>query len=151
MTNADGPGTHPPPALRIGAPERQMARDALEVHLDEERLDADEFARRVAVCEQAVDQTELLKIFADLPAPCPQLPSADAPAEADEDMQPGLLAGCLTLGLGIPVAIVVGVVYGTWWALAVPVTVTVTMAYVEHLRQPPRGRGESGGPHRPSD
>ncbi|MFI6231370.1 DUF1707 domain-containing protein [Micromonospora echinospora] len=146
MTNADGPGTHPPPALRIGAPERQVARDALEVHLDEERLDADEFARRIAACEQAADQTELLRIFADLPAPRPQLPSAEAPAEADEDIPPGPLAGCLALGLGIPVAIVVGAVYGAWWALAVPVAVTVTMAYVEHLRRPAPDRTRDGDP-----
>ncbi|SCL24597.1 DUF1707 domain-containing protein [Micromonospora inyonensis] len=123
-----------------------MARDALQVHLDAERLDADGFARRVAACEQAVDQTELLRIFADLPAPRPQLPSAEAPAEADEDMPPGVLAGCLALGLGIPVAIVVGAVYGTWWALAVPVAVTVAMAYVEHLRRPAPNRTCDGDP-----
>ncbi|MFE0588281.1 DUF1707 domain-containing protein [Micromonospora echinospora] len=146
MTNADGPGTHPSPALRIGAPERQVARDALEVHLDEERLDADEFARRIAACEQAVDQTELLRIFADLPAPRPQLPSAEAPAETDEDMPPAVLAGCLSLGLGIPVAIVVGAVYGAWWALAVPVAVTVAMAYADHLRRPSPNRTGDGDP-----
>jgi hypothetical protein len=34
------------------------------------------------------------------------------------------------------VAVVLGFVYGTWWALAVPVAVTVAMAYVEHVRSP---------------
>lgn len=39
----------------------------------------------------------------------------------------------------VPVAVVLGLVYGVWWTLAVPVAVTVAMAYVEHLRTPRAG------------
>ncbi|MFI7574035.1 DUF1707 domain-containing protein [Micromonospora sp. NPDC049497] len=127
--------------VRIGTPERRAAEDALEVHLSEKRLDPDEFERRVEACQHARNQAELSRIFADLPAPHPELPSSTVPpTEADQDIDiPAVaVAGCLTLGLGLPVAVVLGFAYGTWWALAVPVAVTVAMTYVEHLRQPPR-------------
>ena len=134
-------GTHHPADLRIGTPERQVAIEALEAHLIAKRLDSAEYERRVQGCELARTQAELLRIFEDLPAPHPQLPSAAAPSAEPEDsgdMPPVAVAGCLTLGLGTPVALVLGFVYGTWWALAVPVAVTVAMAYVEHLRAGPR-------------
>jgi hypothetical protein len=141
----------PPPEVRVGTPERRAAEAALEVHLSEKRLDPDEFERRIEACQQARNQTELLRMFADLPAPHPEMPSATAPrTEPDEDMPAIAAAGCLALGLGLPVAVVLGVVYGTWWALAVPVTVTVAMTYIEHLRQSAPGRAGSSDPH-PSD
>jgi hypothetical protein len=58
-------------------------------------------------------------------------------------MPMSFFAGCLTLGLGLPVAVVLGFVYGMWWALAVPVAVTVVMAYVEHLRTPRDGQADT--------
>lgn len=160
----NGPDPHgsersgPGPALRIGTPERLAAQDALEVHLREKRLDPAEFDRRVAACQEAGTQEELLRIFADLPAPHPELPSAGpAPVDPDDgddgddgDVPPVAVAGCLTLGLGLPVAVVLGVVYDAWWALAVPVTVTVLMTYVEQLRQPPRRPAGTDQP-RPAD
>ncbi|SCL22378.1 protein of unknown function [Micromonospora pallida] len=155
MHSADDRGSRPgepPPEVRIGTPERRAAEAALEVHLGEKRLDPDEFERRVRACRLARHQTELVRIFADLPAPHPELPSA-APAsraEPDEDMPPVAVAGCLTLGLGLPVAVVLGVVYGTWWALAVPVAMTVAMTYIEHLRQSARRRTGNSDPN-PSD
>ena len=154
MISADdtGPpgGTHGP-ALRIGTPERQAAIEALETHLTARRLDVAEFERRVDGCERARTRTELLRLFDDLPVPRPQLPPPAAPpADPDdgESIPPAAVAGCLTVGLGIPVAVVLGVVYGTWWALAVPVAVTVTMAHVEQLRV--RRRGRAPGNHPPS-
>ncbi|MEV4481454.1 DUF1707 domain-containing protein [Micromonospora coxensis] len=142
----------PLPEVRIGTPERRAAEAALEVHLSERRLDSDEFERRVAACEQASTQAELLRVFADLPAPHPAMPSAVVrPTEPeDDDIPPVAVAGCLALGLGLPVAIVLGWVYGTWWALAVPVVATVVMAYVEHLRTTPR-RPDGSGDARTSD
>lgn len=143
MTTADDidpPGGPQPVAdLRIGSPEREAARDALQTHLIAKRLDSAEYERRVTGCELAHTQADLLRIFADLPAPHPQLPPAAAPSpspspEDSDNMPPVVAVGCLTLGLGVPVAIVLGFVYGTWWALAVPVAVTVLMSYVEHLR-----------------
>ncbi|MEV4656680.1 DUF1707 domain-containing protein [Micromonospora sp. NPDC049301] len=141
----------PSAEVRIGTPERRAAEVALEVHLSEKRLDSDEFERRTEACEQASNQGELLRVFADLPVPHPELPSSAVPStELDDDIPPLALAGCLALGLGLPVAIVLGWVYGTWWALAVPVAVTVAMAYVEHLRTAHRSPIESSHPQ-PSD
>lgn len=141
----------PSPELRIGTPERRAAEEALEVHLSEKRLNSDEFDRRIEACEQASNQAELLRIFADLPAPHPEMPSSAVPStELDDDVPPVAVAGCLALGLGLPVAVVLGWVYGTWWALAVPVTATVAMAYIEHLRKPP-GSPVRGGDPKPSD
>lgn len=57
------------PDLRIGAPEREAACEALDEHLAEERLDADEHAQRWAACRAARTQSELRRIFLDLPAP----------------------------------------------------------------------------------
>ncbi|WP_446210307.1 DUF1707 SHOCT-like domain-containing protein [Micromonospora sp. IBSANI012] len=143
--------SEPSPEVRIGTPERRAAEVALEVHLSEKRLDSDEFERRIEACEQASNQAELLRIFADLPAPHPEMPSSAAPpTELEDDIPPVAVAGCLALGLGLPVAIVLGWVYGTWWALAVPVAATVAMAYIEHLRKPPRSPIESRDPQ-PSD
>ncbi len=141
-------GTQGSADLRIGTPERQVALEALEAHLIAKRLDSAEYERRVEGCELARTQAELLRIFDDLPAPHPQLPSAaDPPAEPDdgEDIPSVAWAGCLMLGLGLPVAVVLGFVYGTWWALAVPVAVTVAMSYGEHLRARSRGHAPNNG------
>lgn len=133
--------------LRIGTPERQTAEDALEAHLVAKRLDSAEYSRRVEACQSARTWAELVRIFDDLPLPHPELPSATAPPTADEgdDMPPAAVAGCLSLGLGLPVAVVLGLVYGTWWALAVPVAVTVVMGYVEQLRARPRAHAPGNG------
>lgn len=138
-------GTQHSQDLRIGTPERQRAVEALEAHLVAKRLDSAEYERRTEACELARTQGELLRIFDDLPAPHPELPSTAAPSDDpdDGDSPPVVVAGCLTLGLGMPVAIVLGIVYGAWWALAVPVAVSVVMTYVEHLRAgPPRHAGK---------
>ena len=73
--------------LRIGTPERQRALEALEAHMTARRLDPAEYERRSDACDRASNQAELLRIFADLPAPHPQLPlpvvQAANPAEGD--------------------------------------------------------------------
>jgi hypothetical protein len=138
MTGPDSdPGGSPPaPDPLIGTPERNSAQEALEAHLIEKRLDPGEYGRRVEAAQLARTQSELLRLFSDLPVPHPTLPAgAEPPVEAEDDPPPAIFfAGCLTLALGLPVAVVLGFVYGTWWTLAVPVVVTVAMAYVEHLR-----------------
>ena len=119
----------------IGIPERDSAQEALEEHLIAQRLDSAEYGRRVEAAQVARTRSELLRLFADLPIPHPELPPTAPPSAADEDLPPAIfLAGCLTLALGLPVAVVLGFAYGSWWALAVPVAVTVAMAYAEHIR-----------------
>lgn len=76
-----------------------------------------------------------MRLFGDLPVPHPELPPAVVPPAAPEEEPTQLfVAGCLTLTLGLPVAVVLGFAYGIWWSLIVPVAVTVAMAYIEHLR-----------------
>jgi hypothetical protein len=136
--------------LRIGTPEQQVAIEALGTHLTAKRLDATEYERRVQSCELARTRAELLRIFDDLPAPRPLLPPVAAPATAssdDDDIPPVAVVGCLTVGLGVPVAVVLGFVYGAWWVLAVPVAVTVTMICIEHLRSAPRKHASDTSPH----
>lgn len=122
----------------VGTPERNSAQEALEAHMIAKRLEPGEYERRVETSRLARTQSELMLLFADLPVPHPKLPPAvEPPAEpVEEDAPLVFFAGCLMLVLGLPVAVVLGFVYGTWWALAVPVAVTVAMAYVEHLRSP---------------
>ncbi len=135
MTSADEIEPYGQPVdLRIGTPERESARDALEEHLIAKRLDAAEHERRLAAVDGAATRAELMMLFRDLPPPHPVEPAPAAGSKPDEDMPPLAWAGCLTLVLGIPVAVVLGFVYGVWWTLAVPVVVPVVMAYVEHLR-----------------
>ena len=142
VTSADHTGrpdhVGPSPDLLIGAPEREAARLALETHLIEQRLDAADHERRLQACDSARTQSELRRIFHDLPAPHPDLPSLPvAPAvpknDDDEDIPALAISGCLLLGLGIPVAIVLGFVYGAWWALVVPVLLTAALAHIDRL------------------
>jgi uncharacterized protein DUF1707 len=120
--------------LRIGAPEREAARDALDEHLEAERLTDAEHEQRCAAAEAARTRSELMRLFEDLPEPHPYLPSA-APATKDDDEDVSALGWAvgILLGFGLPVAVVLGVVYDAWWSLAVPVGVGVLMVYVEHL------------------
>ncbi|MEV4350984.1 DUF1707 domain-containing protein [Actinoplanes sp. NPDC049596] len=138
-----------PADLLIGTPERDSAHEALEEHLAEKRLEPAEYEQRLEAVRAARTRSELLGIFADLPVPHPELPAATVPpAEPDDDLPPPIVvAGGLTLGLGLPVAVVLGFVYGAWWTLPVPVVATVVMAYVEHLRRSrskdrPHGSGD---------
>jgi hypothetical protein len=120
-------------AIRIGASERASAREALEEHRDQERLDAEEYERRWAACQAALTRAELAQVFQDLPEPHPELPEVPGPSSDDDDISLlGWTVG-LTLVLGLPIAVVVGIVYGAWWALSVPVGVSVAILYTEHL------------------
>jgi len=138
----------PAPDLLVGTPERDSAQEALEEHLAAKRLDPADYERRVEASKLARTQSELLRLFADLPAPHPMLPTAAVPAaEADDETPPPIfLAGCLMLALGLPVAVVLGFAYGVWWVLVVPVVVTVAMAYIEHLRTAGRKPVSDGSP-----
>jgi hypothetical protein len=113
--------------LRIGAPERQAAQEALADHLRKERLDKEEFARRLEACERAVDQGELLRVFADLPAPHPALPLPGQPPHAPPDSDLWEWACVLAILFGVPVAVVLGFTEDAWWTLAVPVGFCVLM------------------------
>jgi Domain of unknown function (DUF1707) len=139
----------PEPDLRIGRPEREAAREALEEHLAVERLDSVEYEQRWAACQVARTQAELLHAFVDLPAPHPELPGVPRTPpgpETDDDIPSIAVPVCITLLLGLPVATVLGFVYGAWWGLAVPVAISVAMLYAEHLLTQSRQAHANVGP-----
>ncbi|WP_200216778.1 DUF1707 SHOCT-like domain-containing protein [Micromonospora coerulea] len=129
------------PDLRVGIPEREAARKALKAHLAAERLHSTEYDQRWADCREARTQAELLRIFADPPAPHPDLPNLPGPsADTDDDISPLAVSVGVALLVGLPVTVVLGFAYGAWWTLAVPVTVSVAMVYAEHLMAMTRNR-----------
>jgi hypothetical protein len=88
-------------------------------------------------CQEARTQAELPQTFADLPAPHPSLPGLPGPsADIDDDIPPLAMSICAALLLGMPVAVVLGFVYGAWWTLAVPVTLSVAMLYADRAVLP---------------
>lgn len=119
--------------LRIGAPERRLARLALDEHLADERLDQREYQRRLGACQEARTRAELREVFADLPEPHPAFHDFPDDSEESSDVPSIVIAGCGTLLLGLPVAVVLGIVYGVWWSLAVPVGVVVALLIVNYF------------------
>jgi hypothetical protein len=70
--------------LRIGTRERELAMGALDEHLREGRLDPTEYAERSAIAANARFRPELDGLFADLPAPHPAFPGAQAASPAPD-------------------------------------------------------------------
>jgi hypothetical protein len=68
--------------LRVGTTEREAAIAALGEHLSAGRVTLDEYGTRSAEATTAATRGELMALFADLPAPHPQLedPTPVAPA-----------------------------------------------------------------------
>ncbi len=135
--------------VRVGDRERESAQAALAEHLAAGRLELDEFAQRVDRCLAARTRRELLALFDDLPQPLPDLSAITAgaivsdgskpsPTSAVEDaataaMAP--LAGALglTIVLGIPISGVLGLAYGAWWTLWIPVAIAVLLAIAQGM------------------
>jgi hypothetical protein len=82
----DGDGmTEERPPLRIGTAARNAALRALDEHLAAGRLQIEEYGERSALAANAVTAADLAALFADLPAPHPDVPVpvvAPVPAEA---------------------------------------------------------------------
>ena len=68
-----------PGEIRIGTAERESAISALNTHLRDGRLDADEYGERYARASSARTRGELTPLFTDLPQPHPKLPGMQAP------------------------------------------------------------------------
>jgi hypothetical protein len=131
-------------ALRVGTPEVDAAEEALAEHVAQKRIDSAEYERRMELAKASTTQGELLRVFADLPEPHPDLPGLPPPlplrkGEDPDDVPLYGVACIVAMVLGEPVAIVLGVVYGWWWALAVPVAfcvlVVTVIAIYEGLRR----------------
>ncbi|MFD1365203.1 DUF1707 SHOCT-like domain-containing protein [Actinoplanes sichuanensis] len=115
--------------LRIGAPERALARTALEQHLTDGRIDGGEFEQRLLACETARTRSEIRAVFADLPDPRPDLKT---PADETYD-EVGITSGCMVIILGVPAAILMGVVYGAWWSVVVAVAIALLIGFAAEL------------------
>lgn len=135
-------------ALRIGTPEIAAAREALQSHVAEERIDSAEFEQRMEALKQATTQADLLRVFADLPAPHPELPEPPpllpmrTVGEGDGEMPLYAVANLLALLLGLPVALVLGFTEDAWWTLAVPVAFSVLLVLIIDLIQRFRRPGQ---------
>lgn len=140
-----------PPDLRIGAPEKESARQALKQHHGDGRIDAEEFHSRIHALGEIRTRNELTRLFADLPAPHPELPGTSNPdpgpaiprTGSDDEFTSFHSAMLALLGLGLPVAVVLGLVYDALWALAVPVAVSVLMFLLRHSVRVAEERGRS--------
>ncbi|MEV0899495.1 DUF1707 domain-containing protein [Actinoplanes sp. NPDC049802] len=113
--------------LRIGVPERELARAALQEHLAAERIDAAEFEQRLLDCQNARTRAALQEVFADLPDPRPELA---VPAGEEDDDAAGVTTATVAVFLGLPVSIAMGFIYGAWWTLAVTAAVAVAIVAV---------------------
>jgi hypothetical protein len=120
-------------ALRVGSPEFAKAEATLREHLADERIGAAEFERRLEAVKATTTQGELLRVFADLPEPHPDLPGLPPPlllrksGDEVDDIPLWGVACVLAMLLGEPVAIVLGMIYGWWWLLAAPVVFCVAL------------------------
>lgn len=135
--------------IRVGDRERESAQAALAEHLAAGRLDLDEFAQRVDRCLAARTRRELLALFDDLPQPLPDLAAMTAGAIVSNGTKPSPtsvvegvasattapLAGALglTIVLGIPITAVLGLAYGAWWTLWIPVVIVVLLAIAQGM------------------
>lgn len=77
-----------PAEIRVGDAEREDALRALGEHLSAGRLDIDEYGERTAKVAAAKTRGELLTLFADLPAPRPDLSEARPPDEESTGSSP---------------------------------------------------------------
>lgn len=120
-------------ALRVGSPEFAAAEAALREHVADQRIDSADFERRMEQVKATRTQGELLRVFADLPEPHPDLPGLAPPlplrqtGDDPDDMQLWGVACVLALVLGEPTAIVLAIIYDMWWLIAVPVVFCVLM------------------------
>lgn len=135
--------------IRISHAERDEAVSTLGVHLSTGRLEMDEYEERFGRAVGARTRGELEALFADLPAPHPDLSSASRPANlvqktgklvsnptgatrstelvATNTSSAFEVVAGLSLILGIPGAILLTIFLGMWWVF-IPVGVVLIVA-----------------------
>ena len=119
------------PDIRISNAERDAAVSALGEHLSTGRLELSEYEERCGQAAAARTRGELEALFTDLPAPHPDLSSATTPGQLVKKAGQLVTGGSKSLEtpasqffgamaalcavLGIPAAIVLTIIAGTWW------------------------------------
>jgi hypothetical protein len=135
--------------MRVSNEERNRAVAALDVHLATGRLDLSEYGERCGRAAVAQTRGELEDLFADLPAPHPDLSSAAPPGQLIQ--KAGQLVSPPTRGkkktelvatpastalemvagvafvFGIPMAILLTIFLGQWWVF-IPVVFIIMVA-----------------------
>ncbi len=139
-TPADGTD---PLKIRIGDAERNSAVDALGEHLSSGRIDLDEFGTRSAQVSQARTVGDLRALFADLPAPHPDLPGpaatpalsgrtdvepqrrSSAPAPVDDRTPAQRMASFAIAASGILAAVLFFALHLPWYIFLLPAVIGV--------------------------
>jgi hypothetical protein len=112
--------------VRIGDAERDESVALLAQHFTEGRLSPAEHEDRRSRAMIAVIRSEIETLFADLPAPHPDMSAAQppqpTPAEIEARQETPLsnvlaMAGGVDLFLGIPAGVILGFAQGMWWLL----------------------------------
>jgi Domain of unknown function (DUF1707) len=110
------------PDIRISDAERTLAIDALGEHLATGRLDSMDYDERRGQVAAARTRAQLEELFADLPAPHPDLstavpPGKPVPAKPEDTRMSAVLdgVGATVLFLGVPGAIALTIAFGMWW------------------------------------
>jgi uncharacterized protein DUF1707 len=112
--------------VRIGDAERDESVTLLAQHFTAGRLSPAEHEDRRSRAVIAVIRSEIETLFADLPAPHPDMsaarPPQPTPAEIEAQQETPLsnalaVAGGVDLLLGIPAGVILGFALGLWWLL----------------------------------
>ena len=117
-------GNYPPAEMRASDADRDAALSELSEHFQAGRLTAGEFDERAGQALAARTWGELRVLLLDLPTALsgPQAPAATSSAAPPERSsgRPALLPVTALAGIGIAVALSVGVahgIWGLWWLL----------------------------------
>ncbi|MFE3445420.1 DUF1707 domain-containing protein [Nocardia sp. NPDC059180] len=113
MTDTPGP--------RISVAERERALRELSHHLGTGRIDLDEFETRSAAVAAANQPAELAELFTDLPGVVPDA----APLTSPGNPLPAIAAAGV-----VALAVVLALIFGSWWMLLVVPTVAGASALV---------------------
>lgn len=128
-------GESPDLGIRVSDAERDLAVTALWEHLGTGRLRPGEHEERCALAAAATTRVEIEALFADLPAPHPDLSAAVAPAGAPAELEKSTLGdtmagvGIVVLMFGTSAAIILTGKYGMWWTFF-PVVGLVALFFV---------------------
>jgi hypothetical protein len=118
------------PTIRVSAAERDLAVTALWEHLGTGRLTPGEHEKRCVLAAAATTRADVEALFADLPAPHPDLSEAVAPTGTTTELRkstPGDTmagVGIVVLMFGTPAAIILTAKYGMWWTFFAVVGLT---------------------------
>jgi hypothetical protein len=137
-------------SIRISDAERDLAVTALWEHLGTGRLDPAEHEERCTKAAVARTRAELEELFADLPAPHPDLSAAVPPTElttkpatdlkeTDGDALAGV--GVVILMFGLPAAIYLTVRHNLWWTFYPVVGLTLLFWVLSDLVEKRRRDG----------